>query len=202
MTVKLFAMGKNYLWLCLLGSSIGLFSGCKKRFAEPTYAPAGGSAVRIWYKSDPFYYPAAEYFNESTSVWRPFNSFPLVYNNDPNKMGFGNPWLQGRGSNALAIRTLYGGLPGGITSDSGYYMITIPKCFEFIPDNPEAKEGVVNVIPQKVNIVRTNKTSYSLGISGTGRYNEEAKLFEVEIIFDETEIGGPKDLRRKYRFRP
>ena len=57
-------------------------------------------------------------------------------------------------------------------------------------------------IPQKVNIVRTNKTSYSLGISGTGRYNEEAKLFEVEIIFDETEIGGPKDLRRKYRFRP
>ena len=179
-----------------------LLWSCKKQFADPTYAPAGGSAVRIWYKTDPFYTPSAEFFDDNTNNWRRFTSFPLVYDNDPNKMGFGNPWLEGRGSNALAIRTLYGGLPGGITSDSGFFMITIPKCFEFIPDGPGAKEGVVNVIPQQVKIVRVNKTTYNLGISGKGRYNEDAKLFEVDIIFDETEVGGPKDRLRKYRFRP
>ncbi|HMP91678.1 MAG TPA: hypothetical protein PKD90_02330 [Phnomibacter sp.] len=193
---------KNKVTIIAILAIVALaITACKKRFADPTYAPAGGSAVRTWYKTDPFYSPQAEYL-QSNGTWRSFISFPLVYDNDPNKLGFGHPWLEGRGSNALGIRTLYGGLPGGITSDSGYYMITIPKCFEFIPDSKDAVTGDVNVIPQKITIYRINKSTYQLGISGKGRYNTEAKLFEVEIIFDETEIGGPKDLKRQYRFRP
>lgn len=184
-----------------LGIVLVVFLACKKQFAEPTYAP-NATAVRVWYKSDPFYTPNAEIFLESSQTWRRFTSFPLVYDNDPNKYGFGNPWLPGRGSNALYMTTLYNGLPGGLTSDSGYFNITIPKCFEFLPEVPNATKGIVRVIPQKVRLVRRDKTFFFIGISGEGTYDEAAQLFQVEIIFDETEIGGPKEVRRQYRFRP
>jgi hypothetical protein len=176
--------------------------GCKKQFADPTYAPAGGAAVRVWYKSDPFYQPNAEIFFDSTGVWRSFRAFPLVYDNDPNKYGFGNPYVPGKGSNALYMTSIYSRLPGGISADSGYYNITIPKCFEFIPDATNAKTGKVQVIEQKVRLYRRDKTFYDIGISGEGTYNVETTIFEVEVIFDETAIGGPKEVKRKYRFKP
>ncbi len=176
-------------------------AGCKKHFADPTYA-ANATAVRVWYKTDPFYQPFAEIFIDSTSTWRSFKAFPLVYDNDPNKYGFGNPTLPGKGSNALYMTTIYDRLPGGLTSDSGYYNITIPKCFEFIPSAPGATQGIVNVIPQKVKLFRKDKTSYNIGISGTGTYNEISKMFSAEVVFDETEVGGAAAVKRKYRFQP
>lgn len=185
----------GYIFLLLI-----FFLGCKKQFAEPTYAP-NATAVKIWFKSDPFYTPNAEILLP-TGSWRIFFSFPLIYDNDPNKLGFGNPWVIGKGSNALYMNALYGSLPGGLTSDSGYYNVTIPKCFEFTPDKPGDTKGVVDVIPQKVRLYRRDKTFFEIGISGSGRYDEDAKLFEVDVTFDETEIGGPKEVVRKYRFRP
>ena len=175
---------------------------CQKRFAEPTYAPAGGSAVRVWYKSDPYYNPEAEIYLDSIATWRKFTSFPLVYDNDPNKYGFGNPYVPGKGSNALFMNSWYTRYPGGLTSDSGYYNITIPKCFEFLPEKPGAKVGIVHVIPQKIRLYRRDKTFFDIGISGKGTYDEVAKLFEVEVVFDDTEIGGSKESKRKFRFRP
>jgi hypothetical protein len=189
---------KNWLMIATLMLTM---VACKKRFAEPTYAP-NATAVRIWYKPDPFYRPAAEIYIDSTATWRSFQSFPLVYDNDPNKYGFGNPYVPGKGSNALYMTSIYNRLPGGLTSDSGYYNITIPKCFEFIPDAEGSKTGIVNVIPQKVRLYRLDKTFYDIGISGTGTYSELSKIFEVEVVFDETAINGPATVRRKYRFRP
>lgn len=178
-----------------------VFAACKKRFAEPTYAP-NATAVRIWYKADPFYQPNSEIYIDSTAIWRTFRAFPLVYDNDPNKYGFGNPYVPGKGSNALYMTSIYGRLPGGLTSDSGYYNITIPKCFEFFPDAEGSKTGVVKVIPQKVRLYRLDKTFFEIGISGTGSYSEVSKIFEVEVVFDESSIGGAKEVKRKYRFKP
>lgn len=191
---------KKTTFLYLLSALI-LLAACKKRFAEPTYAP-NATAVRIWFKSDPFYTPTAEIFLETTQAWRVFTAFPLVYDNDPNKYGFGNPWVPGKGSNALYMNTLYSGIPGGLTSDSGYYNVTIPKCFEFLPDTDTAKTGKVNVIPQIVRMYRRDKTFFEIPISGTGTYSELSKIFEVEVTFDETAIGGGAAVKRKYRFRP
>jgi hypothetical protein len=53
-----------------------------------------------------------------------------------------------------------------------------------------------------VRLYRRDKTYYDIGISGGGTYDEIAKIFEVEVIFDETEVQGPKDVKRKYRFKP
>lgn len=185
-----------FVSLCLVAAV-----ACQKQFAEPTYAP-NATAVRVWFRSDPFYTPNAEIFLESNQTWRRFTSFPLIYDNDPNKYGFGNPWVPGKGSNALYMNTLYGSLPGGLTSDSGYFNVTIPKCFEFLPEKPNATKGTVNVIPQKVRLFRRDKTFFDIAISGGGTYDEEAQLFEVEVLFDETEIGGLREVRRRYRFRP
>ncbi len=178
-----------------------LFFACKKRFAEPTYAPTP-TALKIWFKTDAFYTPKAEIFIDSTNVWRTFTAFPLIYDNDPNKYGFGNPYVPGKGSNALYMNTIYGRLPGGVTSDSGYYNTTIPKCFEFIPEKPGSIKGIVNVIAQKIRLFRRDKTFYDIGISGKGTYDETNKIFEVEVIFDETDIGGSANIKRKYRFTP
>jgi len=194
-------MSRNLKLLFSAGLFSILFSACEKRFAEPTYAP-NATAVKIWYRSDPFYYPRAEIFLESTGTWRIFISFPVIYDNDPNKLGFANPWVAGRGTNALYMNTLYANVPGGLTSDSGFYNVTIAKCFEFLPDKPGDTKGVVNVIPQNVRLYRRDKSFFEIPISGTGRYDEEAKLFEVEVLFDETEIGGPKEIRRRYRYQP
>ncbi len=189
---------KKIYWLLI---ALVFAIACKKRYADPTYAP-NATAVKIWYKADPFYRPTAEIFIDSTGVWKTFTAFPLIYDNDPNKYGFGNPYVTGKGSNALYMTTVYSQLPGGVSSDSGTYNIVIPKCFEFIPKNTGATEGVVNVIPQKVTITRRDKTSYQIGISGSGSYNEVSKIFLVEVMFDETAIGGSASVKRKYRFQP
>lgn len=185
----------------VMGMAAMVLIACKKQFADETYAPSPTS-VRIWYQPTAFYTPDAEIYLDSIATWRRFTSFPLVYDNDPNKYGFGNPYVPGKGSNALFMNSWYGRYPGGLTSDSGFYNVTIPKCFEFIPDKPGSKTGVVNVIPQKIRLFRRDKTFYDIGISGKGTYDEDARIFEVEVIFDDTEIGGSKESKRKFRFRP
>jgi hypothetical protein len=155
----------------------------------------------IWAKQEPFYAPNGQYYVEGSNIWRSFIGFAFTSDDDPNKLGFYNPYNVGKGTNALGIRTIYS--TETFTSDSGYYNIQIPKCFEFIPDAPDAVSGTVNVIPQRVKCTRTNKSVFYLGISGTGgRYNEITKTFEIDIFFDETEIGGGATVRRKYRFTP
>lgn len=191
---------KSGLFLIFLAMAAWVVA-CKKQFAEPTYAP-NASAARVWFQTNAFYTPEAEIFLESTQTWRRFTSFPLVYDNDPNKYGFGNPYVIGKGSNALYMLSTYSSLPGGLTSDSGFYNVTIPKCFEFLPEKPGAKKGVVRVIPQKVKLYRRDKSFYHIGISGEGTYDEVAQLFEVVVNFDETEVGGPAAVARKFRFRP
>ncbi len=191
---------KSLLFLALVAVVL-IFVACQKQFAEPTYAP-NATAVKVWFQPNAFYTPNSEIFLESTQSWRRFFSFPLIYDNDPNKYGFGNPFVIGKGSNALYMNAIYGALPGGLTSDSGFYNVTIPKCFEFIPEKPGSIKGTVRVIPQDVLLFRRDKTSYNIGISGSGTYDEAAQMFEVEVSFDETEIGGPAAVIRKYRFRP
>lgn len=176
-------------------------SACKKHFADATYAPS--ATANVWYKSDPFYQPNSQIYIDSTAKWRSFKAFPLVYDNDPNKYGFGNPYVAGKGSNALNMTSIYSNTPnGGVTADSGWYNITIPKCFEFIPSKDDPTKGVVNVIPQKVRIVRKDFTSYYIGISGSGEFDTNSKIFTVDITFDDSEIGGSKAILRKYMFQP
>lgn len=174
-------------------------AGCKKFNAEPTYA--GATLARIWAKQEPFYRPTAEIFIDSTNTWRSFLGFSVTSDAEPDKLGFANPFVAGKGTNALYMTVIYDRWQG-LTSDSGYYNVTIPKCFQFIPSSPGSKTGTVKVLEQKVRLYRRDKTFFDIGISGSGTYSELTQKFEVEVTFDETSIGGPSDRKRKYRFAP
>jgi hypothetical protein len=189
---------KKIFWVLMLAA---LAAGCKKGFnAEPTYARA--TVAGTWAKNEPFYQPTGERYDEATGNWRRFNAFTVTSEGEPDKLGFANPYVAGRGVNALDMNRLYS--TQNLTSDSGYYNITIPKCFQFVPDNPtDITQGKVLVLPQDVKIYRRDKSFFIIKIApgaAPGTYNTTTGVFEVEVSFDETSIGGAANVRRKYRF--
>ena len=188
---------KKYVVILLMVASV---AGCKKGFdAEPTYAKAVIAAT--WARTEPFYRPISERFDETTNAWRSFQAFTVTSEGEPDKIGFANPYVAGRGVNALDMNRLY--TAQSISSDSGYYNITIAKAFQFIPSKEDATIGTVVVLPQDIKIWRRDGSSFTIKIApGTapGTFNTNTKVFEIEVTFDETTIGGPAAVRRKYRF--
>jgi len=112
--------------------------------------------------------------------------------------------VAGKGTNALDFNRLY--TAQGLTSDSGYYNVTIPKCFQFIPKSADSLNiGKVIVLPQAVRVFRRDKTFFDILIgpsTSPGTYSTITGLFEIEVLFDESSIGGSKNIARKYRFNP
>ncbi len=175
---------------------------CKKNYnATPTYA--ANSIAGTWAKKQPFYSPGPQIYIEATGLWRSFISFSFTSDAEPDKLGFANPYVAGKGTNVLYMNTLYSSQ--GISSDSGYYNITAPKLFQLVPKSLDSLQtGTVVVIPQTLRVFRSNGTSFTIGIAPSvlpGSFSTITGLLEIEVQFDETNIGGPAVVRRKYRFR-
>lgn len=194
-------MNKNILCIALfiLVSTLA----CKREFdAEPTYA--NPSIAGTWAKQQPFYQPSSQRFDSATNTWRTFGAFSFTSDAEPDKLGFANPYVAGKGTNALDFNRLY--TAQNLTSDSGYYNVIIPKCFQLIPKSKDSLQtGTVIVLEQLVKVFRRDKSSFNIKISPStqpGTYNTISGLLEVEIAFDESSIGGPSIIRRKYRFTP
>jgi hypothetical protein len=191
----------------LLGISI-LIVSCNKDFdAKPTYRAEALAAT--WAKVEPFYKPSAFVYLPSSNSWRPFFGFSFTTEAEPDVLGFANPYVFiGKGTNALDMISFYSQYPNGSVSSNNYtYNVVIPKCFKFIPDAQNAKQGNVVVIPQKVKITRTqafNFSTYEIPIRPSekpGRYDITTKEFTIEVEFDDTAVGGPLGVRRQYRFK-
>lgn len=190
-------MNKNILILLLVWIALG----CKKTYhATPTYAKAAIAAT--WAKSQPYYSPSPQIYIDSTNTWKKFVCFSFTSETDPDKISFANPYVPGKGTNPLYMTTLY--KSEGLTSDSGYYNITIPKCFQFIPKSEDSLTvGTVVVLPHTVTIYRKDKSSFDIIIGPSdqpGTYNTVTGIFEVEVMFDESSIGGSRTVKRRYRF--
>lgn len=180
-----------------------IFITCKKNYkAEPTYA--GTALAGNWAKQEQFYTPNPQIFLESTGLWRNFFSFSVTSDAEPDKIGFANPYVAGKGTNALYMNTLYASQL--LTSDSGFYNVTIPKCFQLIPKSAtETSSGTVIVLPQTVKLHRRDRTNFDIKIgpsTQSGTYSTLTGLIEIEVKFDETSIGGAAEVKRKYRFTP
>ena len=191
-----------------------LFS-CKKDYnVQPTYASLASSLkiAGAWAQTQPYYSPHPQIFIDSLSIWKPFISFSFTSDDEPDVIGFQNPYVIGKGTNALYINAMYNNdyyvsrYNVSISSDSGTYNTNIPKCFRFIPKSKDSTDvGTVVVLPQTVTLTRRdkNKTQYTIMIAPSkqsGNYNKKTGVFEIEILFDESNFGGPKEVRRKYRF--
>jgi hypothetical protein len=180
-----------------------IVSSCKREFdAQPTFA--NPSIAGTWAKQQPFYQPNSQRFDSATNTWRTFGAFTFTSDAEPDKIGFANPYVAGKGTNALDFNRLY--TAQNLTSDSGYYNVTIPKCFQLIPKSKDSLQtGTVVVLEQLVKVFRRDKSSFNIKISPSsqpGTYNTISGLLEIEVAFDESSIGGPSLTRRRYRFTP
>jgi len=95
------------------------------------------------------------------------------------------------GTNPFAIKNLF----EGERSDSPG--LTLPEAIEFFPKNGNsASEGIVNVISQRIIIVRSSDLkAFTLPISGSGIYelvDSSSNLWKItlEIYVDATSING------------
>ena len=114
----------------------------------------------------------------------------------PNVIGFYHQDTSAS-TNAFNLHRIYAAQ--NISSASA--RIRIPQALRFNPDAPGAKTGTVEVIRQAVTLRRTapsGQAPFKIPIWGSGRYSEITGSIFLDVFFDESEIGGPKEVLRKY----
>lgn len=193
-------MYKKIFFSCAF--AIALLFACKKDYnVTPTYAKVGVAIT--WAKTEQYYSPKPEIYLDSIGTWRKFTSFAFTSDAEPDKIGFQNPYVAGKGTNALYMNSIYA--KEGISQDSGTYNTIIPKCFQFIPKSIDTvNQGTVVVLPQDITLTRRDKSKYIIKIAPSdkpGTYNTETGVFEIEVVFDESSIGGNSAVKRRYRFK-
>mgnify|MGYP006206726113 CR=1 FL=1 len=69
--------------------------------------------------------------------------------------------------------------------------INAEKVLQFFPDYEGAKTGIVKVKTQDVTLKKsTAGQTITIGISGSGTYDETSKVIDLKVTFNETAIGG------------
>ncbi|MCS3940321.1 hypothetical protein GGP84_002973 [Salinibacter ruber] len=122
---------------------------------------------------------------------------------DPNIFGFGSPlWSEQdstRNTNILNMVEFYsGGGPNTVdanvsSASAGLYY---PRFFRLTPDEPGATTGTVTLVQDEVRVLQEDGSSFVIGISGGGTYDEEEGTINVTITFDETAVGNGMVTRR------
>ena len=123
-------------------------------------------------------------------------AFAYASDTEVNVLGMFNQ-TDGLGTNALNMVRLYEDVSNN-SSD-----LRIPSLFRFIPDAAGAKTGRVEVVEQRVTIKRTASSGlppFTVGISGEGTYNETTGIISVGVVFDESELGRPEPILRRYSY--
>lgn len=85
--------------------------------------------------------------------------------------------------------------------------LRMEQALEFIPASENnAREGTVKVIEQNIRVHRKSSTNlppfFYIGIKGEGTYSEITETIELEVIFDESDIGGEDEVVYYFRLQP
>ncbi len=85
--------------------------------------------------------------------------------------------------------------------------LRMEEALRFIPvDENNPREGRVKVIEQNIRVYRKSSTSlppfFYIGIKGEGTYSEITEQIELEVIFDESDIGGPTEVKYYFLLQP
>jgi hypothetical protein len=174
-------------------------------YPETPLATASSSAIQAFYKADPFYELYIYRFDPETNKWtnRIRSHFPTVPTSDPTALGFTNPYVTDSGIALFDMVKIY--TPQIGTNNIKTAKINADKVFKFFPDFEGAKTGIVKVVDQDIVITKSTTSTFEpgnptfkIGISGSGTYDERTKIFNIEVVFNETAIGGPSAVSRKY----
>lgn len=175
-----------------------LFAACKKDepatkadlYPEQPISTPSSSAIAAFHQPVSFYQPFVYRFDPETGLWgrRIGSHFSTVSQSDPNFIGFGNPYTADSGSAMFDMVSLYSAEIGGTNIKNA--KINVDQVMQFFPDYEGAVTGIVKIKTQDVVITRYDKTTFTIGISGSGTYNETTKIMDFKVTFDEKNIGG------------
>lgn len=156
---------------------------------QPVSTPSS-TAITTFHQSVPFYQMFVYRFDPTTSKWttRIGGHFSTIPASDPVALGFTNPYVVDSGVPLFDMVKLYATETG--TSNIKTVKINADKVLQFFPDFEGAKTGIIKVVTQDIILTRSNLTTFKIGISGSGTYNENTKLIDLEVKFNENEIGG------------
>jgi len=168
---------------------------------KPTETAASASAIEAFHKSDAYYQLYVYRFDSTTVKWtsRIASHFSSVPKDEPAYLGFSNPYVVESGVNLFGMVTLYQEALG--SNNIKEARINVEKVLQFFPAASGSKKGVVKVVAQNVIMRKKdgNPDTISIGISGEGTYDEETKVIDLIVYFNETSIGGKASVARKYK---
>jgi|EP01136_Pigoraptor_vietnamica_P013789 hypothetical protein len=186
-----------------------LLTGCKKEepaakadlYPDQPVSTPSSSAIATFHQNISFYQPFVYRFDPTTSKWtnRIASHFSTVPASDPTALGFTNPYVADSGVPLFDMVRLYATETG--TTNIKTVGINADKVLQFFPDFDGAKTGIVKVVTQNVKLNRSNGTNFLIGISGAGTYDENTKVIDLEVKFNETAINGAGQTI-KYKISP
>ncbi|EDM36705.1 hypothetical protein PBAL39_25595 [Pedobacter sp. BAL39] len=175
-----------------------LFSACKKEEPEakadlypdaPVSTPSS-SAIGVFHQPTSYYNPFIYRYDPDTKAWtrRIASHFSTVSQADPNFIGFGNPYVEDSGAAMFDMVNLYASETGGTNIKNA--KINVDQVMQFFPDYEGSKTGIMKIKTQDVTITSYDKSTFIIGISGSGTYDENTKVIDFKVTFDEKNIGG------------
>jgi hypothetical protein len=186
-----------------------LFVGCKKDepaaksdlYADQPVSTPSTSAIATFHQSIAFYQPFVYRYDPTISKWtaRIGSHFSTIPASDPTAIGFTNAGVADSGTAMFDMVKLYA--TETATTNIKTVKINADKVLQFFPDFDGAKTGIVKVVAQDITLTRANLTTFKIGISGSGTYDENTKVIDLEVKFNETAIGGTSQTI-KYKISP
>jgi hypothetical protein len=184
----------------LLITSCLLISGCKKDepaakedlYADVPVSTPSSSAINTFYQNTAFFQLFIYRYDPSTQRWgtRIVGHYPTISTADNSYMGFTNPNVADSGVPLFDMVRLYTTQLGSNNIKNA--KINADKVLQFFPDFEGAKTGIVKILKQDIVLTRSTPAgTFKIGISGEGTYDETAKLIDLKVVYDETDIGGP-----------
>lgn len=192
-------------------------TSCSKDAIEPIVEPEpepieeteDPAVITYFHENTAYFQPFVYRFDEETQTWgkRIASHFSTVSEDAPSYLGFTNPYVDDSGVNLFQMVTLYTDHIG--TNNIKTAGINVEKLLSFTPDKSSAvltdapemhAKGTVNVFAQQVKIRKAGlEDFFEIGISGEGTYDLQTGIIDLNVHFDETAIGGPEKVTRKYK---
>ncbi|MBD1431962.1 hypothetical protein H8B06_03915 [Sphingobacterium sp. DN00404] len=168
--------------------------------------------IAYFHEDEAYYQPYVYRYDTETAAWskRIGAHFSTISESSPTYIGYTQPYVEDSGVNLFHMVTLYAEHIGSTNVKTAG--INVEKVLGFVPDESSeliGKEedndltyakGEVEVVSQKVKIRKSGLVDFfEIGISGTGTYDLKTGVIDLEVHFDEREIGGQEDVVRQYK---
>lgn len=176
-----------------------LLASCKKDeplrkddlYPEVPLAVPSSATIAVFQKPDPFYQLFVYRFDPITNKWtsRIGGHFSTISTSDNSFLGFTNPYVTDSGVAMFDMVRLYGDVIGSTNIKTA--RINADQVLQFFADFDGAKTGVVKVKTQDITITKRDASTFIVGISGSGFYDERTKVIDVTINFNNSKINLP-----------